>query len=111
MLFKLLCGHALADFALQNNAMAKGKNPHNKPDYIPAGQKDNLHWLYWLAAHGLISGGVVFLITQNIWCGVAETVLHCGIDFLKCDNRINLHTDQFLHFLCRVLYTGAVCSL
>ena len=110
MLFQLLCGHALTDFSLQSDAMAKGKNRHKKSDYILAGQKSTPCWFYWLAAHGLISGGMVYLITQNIWCGLAETVIHCVIDFLKCDNHFGPHFDQFFHFVWRIVYMLAVCG-
>ena len=32
LIFYLLCGHALADFSLQTDAMAKGKNRNRKID-------------------------------------------------------------------------------
>jgi len=39
MMFKFLMCHALADFVLQSDTMAKGKNRNRKPDYIPEGAK------------------------------------------------------------------------
>ena len=103
-LFLLLCGHALADFSLQTDAMAKGKNRNRKPDYIPEGQKLMPCWYYWLSAHAFISGGIVFLITGQLHWGIFETIAHWIIDFLKCDNKTNPNQDQLLHFVCRILY-------
>ena len=104
LLFKLLIGHALADFALQSDVMAKGKNRHNKPSYIPDGQAYTPCWPYWLLAHGSISGGVVYYITGSILFGLIETGAHCVIDFMKCENITNPHIDQFLHLICRITY-------
>lgn len=103
-LIKLLMVHALCDFSLQTDAMAKGKNRNKKPDYIPEGQKFMPCWGYWLTAHALICGGGVWLITGKWWWGVTEVVLHWIIDFLKCDNKTNPNQDQLLHFLCRIVY-------
>jgi hypothetical protein len=103
-LFKLLIGHALADFALQSEIMAKGKNRHNKIDKIPPGQKYVPCWPYWLSAHALIHGGVVFLATGNVHWGVAETILHFVIDFLKCEGCTNPNTDQALHAITKLFY-------
>ena len=103
-LFLLLVGHALADFSLQSDIMAKLKNRHNKPTWIPEGQKYTPTWFYWLTSHSLIHGGIVFLITGNIWLGLIETVTHWIVDFSKCENMINPHVDQFLHFTMKLIY-------
>lgn len=106
MLFMLLCGHALSDFALQSDAMSKGKNRNRKPDYLPEGQKYTPCWPYWLSAHGLISGGLVLLITGSFFLGIVETLLHSLIDFVKCENFTSPHIDQLLHFICRLGYVA-----
>jgi len=103
-LFALLIGFALADFAMQSDAMARGKNRHNKPSYIPAGQTPVAVWPYYLSAHALIHAGAVWCVTGDVRLGVAEFVLHWIIDFLKCENITNPHMDQLLHFMCRVIY-------
>jgi hypothetical protein len=104
LFIKLLMGHALADFALQTDIMAKLKNRHKKPDFIPEGQKYIPCWPYWLSAHGLIHGGAVCLITGNVYLGITETILHCWIDFMKCENWTNPNQDQTLHVLCKIGY-------
>ncbi len=104
LFFKLMIAHALADFSLQGDAMAKFKNRHKKPDNIPPGQKLMPCWGYWLTAHALISGGAVYAVTGNLTCGIAETVFHWLIDFAKCENWTNPNSDQALHLVCRVGY-------
>lgn len=104
---KLLMGHALADFALQSDAMAKGKNRHNKTT-PPAGQKYVPCWLYWLIAHALIHGGVVWLITNSPFFGIIETLLHFCIDGLKCEGFTNPHEDQAFHVALKLIYSVAL---
>ena len=106
LFFLLMVGFALADFALQGDAMAKGKNRNKKPDYIPEGQKYMPCWYFWLGAHGLIHGGAVYFVTGSLLLGVTETILHFVIDFIKCENITNPYQDQLLHLLCRLMYWG-----
>jgi hypothetical protein len=101
---KLLMGHAIADFGLQSDSMAKGKNRNVSPIYIPPGQKLQICWPYWLCAHGLIHGAMVTLITGNVWLGLIESIFHSAIDFGKCENCYGIHEDQAMHLLCKVLY-------
>ena len=104
ILFVLLVAHAFADFAFQPTDMATGKNRHRRPANLPPGQKYTPCWQYWLTAHALVHGGTLFLLTGSFICGVMETVAHWIIDFMKCENWTNPHTDQLLHFLCKVFY-------
>lgn len=104
LFFRLIIGHALCDFALQSDAMAKGKNRHRPPENVPPGQVPQTIWPYWLSAHALIHGGAVMLITGSAWLGIAETVVHWGIDYAKCENWTDIHKDQALHILCKVLW-------
>ena len=104
LFFKLLIGHALADFALQTEAIALGKNRHLPAYGIPTGEKHFTVWPYFLTAHALIHAGTVWLITRNPWFAGAELVLHWLIDFSKCENWINPHHDQTLHVMCKIAY-------
>lgn len=104
LLFKLLIGHALADFPLQGPYIAQMKNRHNKPDYIPAGQKPCAVWIHCMTAHALIHAGFVWVITGVVWFALAELVLHWAIDFAKCENWTNPHQDQALHITCKAVY-------
>lgn len=104
LLLQLLIVHALADFPLQGDVMAKGKNWNRKPDNIPLGQKPMAVWFHYLTAHALIHAGAVWLITGNMWFGVAELALHWILDFMKCENWTNPHQDQLLHIGCKIAY-------
>lgn len=90
--FLLMCVHALCDFQLQNGAMHIRKRPGTE------------HWYYWMAAHALISGGGVYVVTQSLFLGITETCAHFIIDTWKSGNRIGFHSDQLLHILARICY-------
>ena len=105
IIFILLFLHALGDFALQSDAMAKGKNRNIKPTYIPEGQKFKVCWFYWMLAHSLIQGGLIWIIFGNLWICLIEVISHFIIDFIKCENVTNPHHDQLLHLICRISYS------
>jgi hypothetical protein len=98
LLFKLIIGHAFADFAFQSDVMAKGKNKNNKT-IPPIGQKYFPCWTYWLTAHALVNCGVIYLITNNAGLALIEFISHWIIDYNKCDNKLTVHQDQALHFM------------
>lgn len=102
--FWLLVGHALADFPLQGDFIARGKNRHVKPTYIPPGQTPQTIWPYCLSAHALIHAGFVAAITGSFALGLAELVLHWLIDFAKCESWTGIHSDQALHVACKILW-------
>ncbi len=105
ILFMLLFLHFLGDFTFQTESMAKGKNRHRKPDYIPKGQKFKKTWFYWLSAHAFIQGGLIYIFFPIIWIVLFEVIMHFILDFLKCENITNPHIDQFFHFLLRIIYS------
>lgn len=107
LLFGLLASHAVCDFALQSDAMAKGKNRHNRTT-PPPGAKYQPSWTHWLTAHAMIHGAGVYIVTGMWWLGLAEGVCHWLIDFNKCDNRIGMNTDQALHVACKVVWLCVV---
>lgn len=92
--FLLLAGHALADYPLQGDFLAKGKQ-----GLIPGVPR-----LTILLMHGLIHGGVVALITGSVWLGIAETTAHCFIDEAKTKNLFNFNGDQLLHVVCKLIW-------
>lgn len=106
-LFKLLFGHALADWPLQGEHLSKTKNPNYKGgEYVPEGQRPVKIWPLSMGAHGLIHGGMVYLVTGSPILGVLEMGFHCFIDFMKCENVIDPYVDQVLHLLCKVVWAG-----
>lgn len=96
MLFWLLVGHAVADYPLQGDFLSKAKN-HRAP--IPG-----IDWWIALLNHAVIHGGAVALITGSLVLGLIETVVHCAIDWLKCDGRTSFRTDQALHVVCKIVW-------
>lgn len=80
-LFALLVfGHALADYPLQGRFLANAKSRFAPVPGVP--------WYQALGAHAAIHGGMVVVITGNVRLGLAEFVLHAGIDDLKCRHRV-----------------------
>jgi hypothetical protein len=95
----LIAGHALVDFPLQGDATAVNKNRHAKTEL-----QKHVPFYYWLCSHAIIHGAAVGLITGSIGLGIAEAVAHWLIDFGKCEKWFNIHVDQFLHILCKVIW-------
>ncbi len=110
LLFKLFAAHAIADYCLQNDYMATNKNRNAKPKgYDPA-----LHgpmqavWPYVLTGHALSHGVLIYLATGSVELGIAETYCHWTIDFGKCERWYGIHTDQWLHFTCKIIWAIAI---
>jgi hypothetical protein len=96
LLFAMLIGHALADYPLQADFLAQGKNRHTA-----VGRE---WWPWLLGSHCLIHGGFVWAITGSAWLGLAEFLAHGLTDFNKCEKNIGFHTDQTIHVLCKVAW-------
>lgn len=96
VLFYLLFAHSLADYPLQGDFLAQGKNRNTALGKI--------YWPYALSSHAIIHGGFVFMITHNIFIGFAEVFIHAITDWLKCENKITMLTDQIIHYLCKSLW-------
>ena len=107
MFFFLLAGHALADYPLQNEAMATCKNRRAN---LPL--QKSVPWYYWMAAHALIHGGTVGVIVRwweyslnaAILIGIMETVIHIFIDIGKCERLFGIAVDQALHIICKAVW-------
>jgi len=96
LFFWLVVGHALADYPLQGDFLAKAKN---RTAPIPG-----FPWWQALGAHAVIHGGFVAFIAGYIWLGLAEIVLHFITDDLKCRGKIGLNTDQAIHIACKAAW-------
>ena len=111
MLFFLFAGHALMDYPLQGEATATCKCRG-----AGTALQKQVPWYYWLSSHAAIHGlavGVVvywfgFGLEVATWFAVAEAVIHFVIDFCKCEGLFNLHVDQGLHLLCKVVWWAAL---
>lgn len=101
MALLLLTWHALADYPLQGDFLARGKNRHAPIDGIPAD--------LCMRAHCWIHAGGVLVITGSVVCALIEHVLHWAIDDAKCGGHTSFRTDQRLHVACKVAY-AAICG-
>ena len=98
LLFLLIAAHAVCDYPLQGDFLAKAKN-HTTP--IPG-----VPWWIALVMHSLIHGGAVAILTGTWVLGLVETVLHIGIDHAKCRGWTGLGADQALHIGCKIAYVA-----
>jgi hypothetical protein len=94
--FLLLFGHALADYPLQQEFLAKGK--------CAKSAWPGIKWYYVLFWHAMIHAGFVLVITNKIELALFELVAHMLIDHMKCIGKTNYEIDQSLHILCKILY-------
>jgi sulfite exporter TauE/SafE len=97
-LFWMLVGHALADYPLQGDWMARAKNPTLEPDIWPG----------VMTSHCLIHAGAVLLATGSAGLAIAEYVSHFAIDYLKCKGRISYNVDQSAHVFCKLVWWAAL---
>lgn len=96
MALMLVAAHALADYPLQGDFLAKAKNRANPIPGVP--------WWQAMWAHSAIHGGAVGMITGLWWLGVLEAVLHFGIDDAKCRGKITFNQDQAAHIVAKALW-------
>lgn len=97
LLFLLIISHAVCDYPLQTDPMARGKGMFSEPLF-------GVPWFYWLTSHALVHAGGVFVVTQRIDLALAEFVAHWMIDIGKCRKVYGIHVDQALHVLCKVAW-------
>lgn len=102
----LAIGHAIADYPLQGEYLARTKSPTGRDASLGEGAHD---WIISLNAHCMIHAGVVWLITGSIFYALLEWILHWIIDYLKVRKITSLLIDQVLHFSCKLVY--AVCLI
>jgi hypothetical protein len=127
----LLCaGHAVCDYPLQGDFLARAKNHRAQqcscgktvvrlrkcpaefwacgPEVCSDGHWHKgivvMPWWQALFAHAAIHAGMVLLITGSLWIALAELACHMVIDWLKCDGRIGFSTDQALHYAFKILW-------
>lgn len=99
-LILLVAAHALCDYPLQGDFLAKAKNRKVPIPGVP--------WWQALGAHAAIHSGAVYLITGSTLFCIVEFISHSITDDLKCCGKINFNTDQFIHLGFKVLYCVAL---
>ncbi len=109
LLFALCIGHAVADFPLQGEYLATGKNRHFLIRMQDPSRPVNI-WVVCMTAHCLIHAGAVWMITGSVALGAVELGVHWIIDVAKCEGKTTLNQDQLLHVACKAAYVGAACA-
>lgn len=99
VLLTLLFLHALADYPLQGDFLAKAKNRHAPIPGVP--------WWQAMFAHTMIHAGFVFMATGSIALALAEMVVHWVVDDNKCSGQLSFNQDQAIHVLCKVFWAVA----
>ncbi len=121
-LIGLLGGHAIADYGLQSSYMAEHKvrRPDNRDWWVTLSAHCLIHALMVLAvsmavlllgmaAAGESIGGAIERISLVVsLLALAEFVLHFTIDTLKGHGKMSYRMDQGLHYLCKLLWVGAI---
>lgn len=97
ILFTLISVHFLCDYPLQGDFIGKFKNRNIPRDF-------GIPWWHLMTAHSFIHGLGVFVVTFNVGLGALETVIHFIIDVLKCEGYTDIHVDQALHIICKIIY-------
>lgn len=90
----LVAGHALADYPLQGDFLAKAKSR-----LVPG-----VPWYQAMSAHCSIHAGFVLALTNSPALAVAEFIIHFVADDAKCKGRISYNMDQAIHVGCKVAW-------
>lgn len=98
----LVAAHAVADYPLQGEFLARAKNRLAPVAGVPFYQA--------LGAHAAIHGGMVGIITGSLTLGLAEAVIHAFIDDAKCAKRLTYNQDQACHIACKGLWCALIAT-
>ncbi|MEW6626546.1 MAG: DUF3307 domain-containing protein [Pseudomonadota bacterium] len=96
MAIALLAGHALADYPLQGDFLARAKNRTAPIPGVP--------WQQALGAHVVIHGALVAFITGIWWLFFAEALIHWLTDDAKCRGKLTFNQDQAIHLACKAVW-------
>jgi hypothetical protein len=102
--FLLMIGaHALCDYPLQGDFLARAKNPNIAVPGVPWWQAMLTHSII----HGLAVGLIVGYFFNPIFAivlAIAEITTHFVTDQLKCDGLIDFSQDQFMHVVWKLAW-------
>ena len=96
LFFAFAISHALADFPLQGDYLARTKQRKQASTVA--------EWLISLSAHSLIHAGGIWIVSGSVILAVVELVLHWLIDLGKGEGWYGYVTDQALHLSCKAIY-------
>lgn len=96
MLVLLIGAHGFFDYAGQGDFMAKAKSRVAPIPTVP--------WQQVLFSHAMIHGAAVAWITGLWWLAIPEAAIHFLTDDAKCRGKISYHTDQAIHYACKLAW-------
>ena len=109
LFFALCIGHALGDFPLQGDFLARGKNRHLPSPILADGDRSPKRvWIYCLTYHAIIHAGLVWIISGSVVIGLIEFVVHWIIDAMKSENAFGFEADQLLHLATKLAYVTLI---
>ena len=94
----LVLGHFVADYSLQSDFIAKYKARSQSLPAVP--------WFYVMAGHCATHASAVALLTGSPVLALLEFCCHFVIDYAKCEGQTTIHTDQFLHVVCKLMWAS-----
>lgn len=92
----LVAMHFVCDYTFQSDFIAKYKSRLNSLAVVP--------WYYVLLSHAITHSVGVYVVTQNMGLAVLETACHFGIDAAKNEGKTDIHQDQALHIVCKLVW-------
>lgn len=92
----LIVAHAVCDYPLQGDFLAKAKNETAPILGVP--------WWQAMGAHCAIHAGAVGFLTGSVLIGAAEGFCHFAIDRAKCRGLIGFNQDQAWHVACKAAW-------
>lgn len=96
LFFAFAIVHALADFPLQGDYLARMKRRDQS--------NRAAEWIIPLTAHSLVHAGGVWIISGSAILGATELCLHWLIDLGKGEGKFGYVADQLLHLACKLAY-------
>lgn len=95
LIFLLVGWHFIADYSLQSDFIAEAKNRNTDIGKV--------FWVWVLPGHSMVHASGVTIITGSLIAGLFEFTIHTICDFLKCEDKITLGQDQYIHLLTKIV--------
>lgn len=96
LFFAFAIAHALADYPLQGDYLARMK--------VRDQAGNPMEWFIALTAHSLVQAGGVWIVSGSPLLGLVELCLHWLIDLGKGEGKFGYLVDQLLHLACKLAY-------
>jgi hypothetical protein len=112
--------HAICDYPLQGDFLAKAKNRATPIPGVPFWQALGAHvaihaggvlvTTFWgLLVIQMAVGNVAWdtMFALSLFCSLIEALAHALTDDAKCTGKIGFNSDQAIHLTCKLFYVAA----